>query len=90
MSRWSRFFPIFGISGGPLQVMSGPVPSGARIAVSSSWSQTKGHPSAPLQKYPTFRVPSQLIAPRRPQPARKELSGSIMQSSLPSGSASTT
>jgi hypothetical protein len=36
MSRWSLFFPVFGMSGGPPQVMNGPEPSGARIAVSSS------------------------------------------------------
>jgi AhpD family alkylhydroperoxidase len=35
-SRCSRFLPSFGGSGGPPQVINGPVPSGARIAVSSS------------------------------------------------------
>ena len=31
-----RFLPSFGATGGPPQAMIGPVPSGARIAVSSS------------------------------------------------------
>ena len=31
-----RFFEVFGATGGPPHVMSGPVPSGARNAVSSS------------------------------------------------------
>ena len=35
MSRYSRFLPVLGASGGP-QVIIGPVLSGARIAVSSS------------------------------------------------------
>ena len=43
-----------------------------------------------VQKYPTARVPSHVIDPRRPQVERKLLVGSMMQSSLPSGSASTT
>ena len=73
MSRCSRFGPDLGGTGGPPHVISGPVPSGARIAVSSSWSQTSGHPSAALQKRPTSRVPSQVIDPRRPQPARKRV-----------------
>lgn len=89
-SRCSRFLPSFGATGGPPQVIIGPVPSGARIAVSSSWSQTSAQPSAALQKCPTSLVPSPLIAPSRPQSARNELVGSITQSSLPSGSASTT
>ena len=55
--------PIFGRSGPPPQVMNGPVPSGAWIAVSSSWSQTNGQSRAALQKYPTSREPSQLSAP---------------------------
>ena len=39
---------------------------------------------------PRACIPSQFTAPRRGQPARKRLSGSMMQNSLPSGSASTT
>ena len=39
----------FAITGGPPQVTLGP-PYGARIAVSWSWSQTSGQPSASLQK----------------------------------------
>ena len=42
--------------GGPPQVIFGP-PCGDRIAVSSSWSQTNGQPSASLQKYPTSLRP---------------------------------
>ena len=48
-SKCSRFFPVFGATGGPPQVIFGP-PCGERIAVSSSWSQTSGQPSASLQK----------------------------------------
>ena len=47
------------------------MPAGDWIAVSSSWSQTNGQPSAWLLKRPTAAVPSQLIAPIKPVPARK-------------------
>ena len=50
---------------------------------------TRGQPSASAQKSPTCRVPSQASSPRKPQPAKNELPGSITQNSFPSGSAST-
>ena len=56
-SKCTRPFPTFGIRGGPPQVTFGP-PCGERIAVSWSWSQTSGHPSASLQKYPAACDPS--------------------------------
>jgi cytochrome P450 len=92
-AKWLDLMPLtraaFGLTGGPPQAIFVP-PPGAWIAVSSSWSQTSGQPSAALQKYPTCCVPSQASSPRNPQPARKPLPGSITQNSLPSGSASTT
>ena len=48
-SRWSRFLPSFGATGGPPQVIFVP-PWGDWIAVSSSWSQTSGQSRALLQK----------------------------------------
>jgi uncharacterized protein YndB with AHSA1/START domain len=89
MSRCSRFLPSFASCGGPPQVIFGP-PRGERIAVSWSWSQTNGHPSAAAQKYPTGGAPSLASAPRNPPSARKALPGSMTQNSLPSGSARTT
>ena len=78
----------FGATGGPPHATLVP-PCGDWIAVSWSSSHTRGQPSASAQKSPTCRVPSQASSPRKPQPARNELSGSITQNSLPSGSAST-
>ena len=59
-------------------------------AVSSSWSQTSGQPSASRQKRPTSRCPSHATSPRRPQPARNMFPGSITQKAFPPGSARTT
>ena len=78
---------------GPERLEDGAVfvpPPGDWIAVSWSWSQTNGQPSASLQKYPTSCEPSQASAPMNPHSARKLLPGSMTQNSFPSGSASTT
>ena len=87
-SKRCRFLPCFGATGGPPHATLVP-PCGDWTAVSWSWSHTRGQPSASAQKSPTCRVPSQASSPRKPQPAKKELPGSITQNSLPSGSAST-
>ena len=88
-SKRCRFLPFLGATGGPPHETLVP-PCGDWMAVSSSWSHTSGQPERVAPEQADLPGAVAGTSPRKPQPARKLLPGSITQNSLPPGSARTT